>query len=190
MTRVFDFSHFPTLDTDRLHLREMTPADVSALLKHLGNPEVVKYIDMQPIKTPEQAAEWLKLMGDYFSARDGLRWGVVLKQGDVFIGSAGIRGWNREARFAEIAFDLMEAYWGQGYATEVAQALIEFGFGQMNLNRIEADVLGGKESSTHVLEKLGFTREGVLRERLYKGGQYYDVYLYSLLRKDDLTHEA
>lgn len=189
MKRPFDFSHFPILETQRLHLREMTPQDVTALLKHLGNPEVVKYIDVQPIKTREQADEWLKWMGSFFSARDGLRWGVILKADDTFIGSAGIHNWNREARYAEVGYDIAEAYWGHGYATEVVQAIIDFGMDRMHLNRIEADVIDGNTASMRVLEKLGFRREGVLRERVYKQGKYHDVHLFALLRKelDDST---
>lgn len=101
MTRVFDFSHFPALETERLSLREMQAQDVNALLRHFGNPEVVKFIDMQPIKTIEQANEWLQWMGGFFAAKDGLRWGIVLKETGTFIGSCGLHNWNREARYAD-----------------------------------------------------------------------------------------
>lgn len=184
MSQPFDFSHFPTLTTDRLRLREMTLQDVTALLKHLGNPEVVKYIDMQPIKTREQANEWLRWMGSYFSARDGLRWGIIRKTDNMFIGSAGIGGWNREARYAEIGYDIAQPYWGNGYATEVTHAIIQFGVNHMNLNRIEADIVAGNDASMRVLEKLGFQQEGILRERVYKDGEYHNVHLFALLSKD------
>jgi len=190
ISRPFDFSHFPILETKRLNLREITPQDVTALLKHLGNPEVVKYIDMQPIKTREQADEWLKWMGSFFSARDGLRWGVALKQDGTFVGSAGIHNWNREARYAEVGYDLAQPYWGYGYATEVVQAIIEFGINRMYLNRIEADVIEGNDASMRVLEKLGFKQEGVLRERVYKDGKYHNVCLFALLSKDMASNGA
>ncbi|MCA9915760.1 MAG: hypothetical protein KC496_20535 [Anaerolineae bacterium] len=63
MHRVFDFTHFPLLETENIVLREMTPQDVNSLLMHFGNTEVVKFIGMQPIKTIEQANEWLRWMG-------------------------------------------------------------------------------------------------------------------------------
>ncbi len=184
MSRPFDFSHFPIIETPRLYLREMTPADVTALLKHLGNPEVVQYISMQPITTPEQAEEWLKWMGSFFSAKDGMRWGITLKDSGELIGSAGIHGWNREARYAEIGYDIAQQFWGNGYATEVVTAVAEFGFKHMLLNRIEADVVAGNDASMRVLEKLGFVHEGILRERAYKAGKYYDLHLFSLLNKE------
>lgn len=182
--QVFDFTHFPTLETERTILREMTPDDVTALLKHFGNPEVIKFIAMQPIKTIEQANEWLKWMGGVFSRKDGLRWGIALKEDGSFIGSAGIHGWNRESNYAEIGYDIAPAYWGEGLATEVARCLIEFGFTSMKLNRLEADVVKGNIASMKVLQKLGFKQEGILRQRLLKGGKYYDLYLFSLLRCD------
>lgn len=184
MTQVFDFSHFPRLETKRLQLREMTPADVTALLKHFGNPEVVRYIDMQPIRTIEQANEWLKWMGGHFADRDGLRWGIVLKDTETFIGSAGLHKWNRESRYAGIGVDVAPPYWGAGYATEIMSAVVEFGWKQMGLNRIEADIVQGNNASIHILTKLGFKSEGVLRQRLRKGGKYYDVHLFGLLRSD------
>lgn len=182
MGHVFDFSHFPTLETDRLILREMSPSDVNALLRHFGNPEVIKFIDMQPIKTIEQANEWLKWMGGFFAARDGLRWGITLKEANVFIGSCGLHYWNREAHYAEIGCDVVHQYWGHGYGQEAMRSLIEFGWEHMKLNRIEADVVQGNQRSLHVLKKLGFKEEGVLRQRLLKGGKYYDVHFLGLLR--------
>lgn len=190
MTRPFDFSHFPVLETERLHLREMSPEDVTSLLKHLGNPQVVKFIDTQPIKTREQADEWLRWMGSFFSAKDGLRWGVTLKSDGSFIGSAGIHNWNREARYAEIGYDIAQPHWGKGYATEVVEAIIDFGINRMCLNRIEADVIDGNHASMRVLEKLGFQHEGVLRQRVYKNGEYHDVHLFALLSKDLSVDES
>src|SRR5687767_13258292 len=103
--RTFDFTHFPILDTERLSLRQIKPADVNALLKLFGNPEVVKFLEMQPIKSIEQANEWLKWMGGSFAAKDGLRWGITLKDG-TFAGSAGLHHWNKEVHMAEISCDV------------------------------------------------------------------------------------
>jgi len=180
--RVFDFSHFPSLATERLLLREMTPEDVNALLIHFGNAEVVKFINMQPIKTIEQANEWLKWMGGIFAAKDGLRWGIILSNSDTLIGSAGLHHWNREAHYATIGCDIAYPYWGHGYGQEAMRQLIEFGWEQMKLNRIEADIEQGNQRSAHVLKNLGFKKEGVLRQRLLKAGKFYDVHRYSILR--------
>ena len=182
--RVFDFSSFPTLATERLLMREITPEDVNALLVHFGNPEVVKFIGMQPIRTIEQANEWLKWMGGFFAAKDGLRWGITL-QDKTFVGSAGLHRWNREAHYAQIGCDIAYKFWGHGYGQEAMREIIDFGWNQMKLNRIEAEIVDGNKRSVHVMEKLGFQKEGVLRQRLLKGGKFYDVLIYSLLRNED-----
>lgn len=184
MGHVFDFSHFPKLEAERLFLREMQPDDVNALLRHFGNPEVVQFIAMQPIATIEQANEWLKWMGGFFAAQDGLRWGITLKETGVFIGSCGLHSWNREAHYAEIGCDIAHPYWGYGYGREAMRRLIEFGWRQMKLNRIEADVVQGNLRSIKMLQKLGFKQEGTLRQRILKGGKYYDIHIFGLLRSD------
>lgn len=182
---MFDFSHFPQLETERLLLREMQPHDVSSLLRLFGNPEVVRFIEMQPIKTHEQADEWMKWMGGFFSAKDGLRWGIVSHEDmDTLIGSAGLHNWNREAHYAKIGCEIAYSHWSNGYATEVLTKLVEFGWNYMKLNRIEADIIAGNTSSMRVMEKLGFRHEGTLRQRVLKGGKYYDVNIYGLLRCD------
>lgn len=180
----FDFSHFPILETKRLILREMQPEDVNALLKLFGNSAVVQFINMQPIKTIAQANEWLKWMGGFFAAKDGLRWGITLKEDHSFVGSAGLHSWNREAHYAEIGCDIAHPFWGNRYGQETMRELIEFGWQQMKLNRIEADVIQGNTRSIHVLKKLGFKQEGVLRQKILKGGKYYDVHIFGLLRCD------
>ncbi|MEO1289755.1 MAG: GNAT family N-acetyltransferase [Chloroflexota bacterium] len=179
--RVFDFTHFPTLATERLLLRKIQPDDVNSLLKLFGNPEVVRFIEMQPIKSIEQANEWLRWMGGVFSAKDGLRWGVTLED-ETFIGSAGLHRWNREAHYAEIGCDIAHHYWGHGYGQEAMRMLMDFGWNHMNLNRIEASVIKGNARSVHVMEKLGFKHEGTMRQRLLKGGKYYDIHIFGILR--------
>lgn len=180
----FDFAHFPTLETERLLLREIYPEDVTALLKHFGNPEVVKFIGMQPIKTIDQANEWLKWMGGWYAAGDSLRWSIVLKPEPVFVGFAGLNNWNREAHYAQLNCDVASPHWGHGYGPEAMRTIIEFGWDSLKLNRIEAHVVSGNTRSTRVMERLGFRQEGVLRQRLRKGGKYYDVSLFSLLRDE------
>lgn len=180
----FDFSYFPTLTTQRLHLREMTSQDGLAILNHLSNPQVTRKLDMQPLQTLDDALEWLRWMDSFFHSKDGLRWGITLKSDGMLIGSAGLSNWNRDIRFAEIGYDFAQPFWGQGYATEVTQALIHFGFQQMQLNRIEADIVDGNDASIHILEKFGFQHEGMLRERFYKDNIYHHVHLYALLKQD------
>lgn len=180
-----DLPQFPILESDRILLREMQPEDVNHLIKQFGNSEVIKFIGMQPIKSIEQANEWLRWMGGYFQAKDGLRWSATLKDYEqTFVGSGGIYHWNREANHAEISCDILHPYWNNGYGTETMRTLIAFGWEHMKLNRIEVNVINGNQHTRHFLEKLGFKSEGVLRQRILKGGKYYDVHIFGLLRHE------
>lgn len=182
--RVFDFAHFPTLETSRLILREISPDDVTSLLMHFGNSEVIKFIEKKPIKTIQQANEWLRWMGGFFAAKEGLRWSITTKDEGTFLGLGGLHRWNREIHCAQIGCDLLPTHLGHAYGQEAMQKIIEFGWNYMKLNRIEADVVQGNLRSDHVLNKLGFRKEGVLRQRILKGGKYYDVHIYGLLQCD------
>ncbi len=179
---MFDFSEFPTLETERCLLREMTQNHAPAILKHLGNPKVKQYLNMNLFQDIEDAKRWIDWMNRYFSEQDGLRWGITLKSSGEFMGSVGLHGWNRWVRFAEVGYDLAEAFWGQGYATEVTRRVIQFGWEAMNLQRIEADVVSGNDGSIRVLEKLGFQYEGTRRQRVLLGDTYHDELLYALLK--------
>ena len=181
---LFDFETFPVLETARLVLRELTHDDAPEVKQHLGDPDVTRFMDRLSMATLDDARAWIDWMASFFAEKSGLRWGVTLKTGGRLIGSAGMHNWDRAVRFAEVGYDFARPYWGQGYATEAARALIVFGFERMNLNRIEADLWKDNEASIRVLQKLGFTHEGTWRERAFKGGVYYDVLQFSLLRRE------
>ena len=114
-----------------------------------------------------------------------MRWAVTLKEDtERLIGTAGFNVWHTWNNSAEIGYDLARAHWGRGLMVEALEPIIDFGFTRMALNRIEADATVGNHASSRVLEKLGFHREGLLRQRGYWKGSYHDVWLYSLLTND------
>jgi [ribosomal protein S5]-alanine N-acetyltransferase len=180
----FDQTPLPNVETPRLLVRDMRLEDVTALLRHFGNKEVVQFVLTQPIKSWEQANEWLRWMGGYFNDAEAQRRTFALKDQDAFIGCGGLYGWNREGNFARIGFHILPEFRNEGYATEAATALMEWAWRAMKLNRLEAEIVQGNLIHQRVLEKLGFQREGTLRQRLLRGGKYYDVFLYGLLRCD------
>lgn len=183
---MFDFGAMPRLETERLVLREIRPVqDLAALDDLFSDPEVARYTDTGPFESPEEAEEVMGWIGEIFAKRHGMRWALVLKSDeDAMIGTAGFNQWNRWNNSAEIAYDLQQALWGEGLMPEALAPMLRFGFEEMGLNRIEADVTVGNEASARVLEKLGFHQEGTLRQRGFWKGQYHDLALFSLLRED------
>ncbi len=89
-----------------------------------------------------------------------------------------------DSHCAEIGYSLARDVWNRGYATEALGALLRFSFEELRLNRVEAMHDPRNPASGRVMEKCGMTREGLLRGRVYSKGQYRDVYLFAILRKD------
>lgn len=186
MSDEFDFDSVPTLQTDRLTLRRVrSDSDLAALYDLFADPDVARYTDTGPFTALSEAVEVMTWIDDIFTRRQGMRWALTLKHDeDTLIGTAGYNWWHHANSSSEVGYDLARRYWNQGLMTEALRAVLAFGFDQMALNRIEAEVTVGNESSIRVLAKLGFQREGLLRQRGFWKGAYHDVWLYSLLRGD------
>jgi RimJ/RimL family protein N-acetyltransferase len=102
----------------------------------------------------------------------------------MFIGWCGLSRWNPDHRSAALTYCLDAAAWGQGYATEAAGTLLQWAFDTLDLNRVQAEADTRNVASARVLEKLGFVREGTLREDCVVNGEVSDSWVYGLLRKE------
>ena len=159
--RAAAFPRFPELQTPRLWLREVTLADAEWYLEHFSRPEVVRG---QGFAAPADIAvatdELCWYFVDLFAERSGFRWGITLRDRRDLIGSIGFYKWV-DAQ-AEVGYDLDPAWWGKGIMTEALTAALDFAFGPMQLQRVEALVLVTNDRSARVLERAGFTREALL----------------------------
>lgn len=189
MTEVFDFEAIPTFETDRLVIRQVRPdRDLDALHELFANPSVAEYTDTGPFRSRHEAIEVMEWIGGIFDRKEGMRWAIAQRDDvDLLVGTAGFNTWTRWNSSAEIGYDLAESCWGQGLMVEALRPILDFGFARMALNRIEADVTIGNFASVRVLEKLGFQREGLLRQRGFWKDSYHDLWLYSLLASDAVT---
>ena len=116
-----------------------------------------------------------------------IEWGVTLQGGDdTVLGIFGYANWSQIHRRAEIGYCLRRDYWRQGIGLEALSAIIAFGFQAMDLNRIHACPWVENVASVRLLEKLGFRREGVLRDEYWEEGAFHDEALYALLRREYL----
>lgn len=182
---MYDFQYFPTLRTERLQLDAITDGDVPALYEEFSDPEVTRYEDVETFTSQDDAARMLRFIRDRFDQRAGLRWAIRWREGPrTLMGTCGYNTWARNSFTGSIGYDLRRDMWNRGVITEAVRAIVDFGFREMGLNRIEADMMTGNAASARVLEKLGFTEEGVLRQRgVWKGG-FHDLRLFSLLRQE------
>lgn len=109
-----------------------------------------------------------------------------MKGEEGIIGTIGYNNFAENYR-ANIGYDLQSTYWNKGYMTEAAEKVISFGFNHLNINRIEAEVMLGNFSSEQLLYKLGFTKEGCLRDWMYWDNRHFDMLMFSLLKREWLS---
>ena len=179
----FDFREFPTLETDRLILRQMRLSDAEDVLIFRGD-EYVQRFNSAPLKTVAEARDFIAEGLAGFYQKKSIPWGVTLRGEDRVIGGFGFNWWDTYHRRAEVGYDLARAHWGKGYATEALRAICRFGFEQMDLNRIETETLLDNTESVRLLERLGFTHEGTRRGYSweYLDKAFHDGGVFGLLR--------
>lgn len=183
MGTIFDFEVFPRIETPRLILRELRREDADAVFRIFSDQEVMKYMNMDMFTSIEDAQALIERQRHRFEQKERFRWGIALKESDTIIGTGGYVAWNQMWYNAELGYDLARSYWGQGIMTEAVQAMIQFGFERMGLNRIEAEVLPANSASIRLLLKLGFQEEGVLHERSFWRGAFHDLVMFALLKE-------
>ncbi len=148
------------LETKRLLLRHLIEEDLSNLFAFYSDPEVVKYIPDAPRTYQETREELEWFMNGHPKFPELGLWGTIHKETGQFIGRCGLLPWTiDENHEVEVAFALSKAYWGQGLATEVAQALVHYGFEHLKLSRLICVIDHDNEASIRVATKLGMTFE-------------------------------
>jgi RimJ/RimL family protein N-acetyltransferase len=174
----------PTIPAARLRLRRLGEGDVAALFEVFSHPQVMRYWSRPPYESEDDARILLESIER--GARDGtlLQWGIARASDDRVIGTCTLAGICHENGRAEVGFALGRPHWGQRYANEALVALLDHAFGALRLHRIEADVDPRNTPSLRTLERLGFVREGYLRQRWAVGGERQDSVLLGLLASD------
>ncbi len=178
------FNDLETLYTDRLILRKMTHEDAEDIFRYLSDPEVIRYSIGEPHKDLDNSIAYIdSVLTAYENNYAGL-WCIVPKDTNRVIGTCGIEIWFKEHQRAEIGYSLSQDNWGNGYMTEALHAIVQFGFEKMDLNRIEAFCHVDNAPSLRVLEKIGLRQEGMLRQHTFSRDQFFDVFVYGILREE------
>lgn len=106
-----------------------------------------------------------------------------MKRHGNIIGTLGFNNFTKRHR-ANIGYDLQADFWTQGFMTEALKTVIEYGFNELNINRIEAEVMPGNVASEKVLSKIGFKNEGLQRQWIYWNDRHYDMNMFSILHSE------
>jgi [ribosomal protein S5]-alanine N-acetyltransferase len=174
----------PTLETPRLRLRQVRAGDDARLLAIFGDPEAMRYWSSEPFDGPAAATAYRLGIERGLRDRTLFQWGIATRADDRLAGTVTVYGWNPAHRRAELGYMLDRHEWGQGLAREAVHAVLAFAFGPMQIHRMEADVDPENEASMRLLERLGFSREGYLRERWFTYGAWRDSVVFGLLARD------
>jgi ribosomal-protein-alanine N-acetyltransferase len=169
---------FPSLDASRISLRMIHDADAPVIFQLYSDPGVMLQRGEPVFEKMEQAEKLIFYWRKLFAQEEGLRWGIIWKENNQLIGSAGFKKIFHQHRRADLGYELDPAYWNKGIMTEAVKLITEYGLEKMNLHSIEANITPGHLASKRILEKNGFEQEAHYRENFYYKG-WWDSAIYS-----------
>jgi ribosomal-protein-alanine N-acetyltransferase len=178
---------FPVLHSDRLCFEALIATDKDALFHIFSDPKVIEHYDVECFK---DVCEAIRLI-EYFTARytsgTGIRWAIRNKDTREFLGSCGYTHWNEYDHSAVVSYELAAKHWGKGYGNEAIARITDYIFDDdfdFYVNRVEALILPSNVPSEKVATKNGFRFEGTLRGKCFWNGDFHDMNMFSLIRKD------
>jgi ribosomal-protein-alanine N-acetyltransferase len=174
----------PTLTTERLVLRPFAIEDAPAVQRLAGAREVAESTLLIPHPYPEGAAdEWIR--GHDEQSVNHI-FAIARRDGGEVMGAIGLH-LERAHERAEIGYWIGVPYWGNGYVTEAAAAVVGYAFEHLGVHRVFAYHFARNPASGRVLAKIGMRPEGTMRQHLVKWGERVDVHYYGILREDWLN---
>jgi [ribosomal protein S5]-alanine N-acetyltransferase len=172
------------LQTERLVVRLARHSDLPALLDINGDEQITRHLPYDTWRDMADAQAWFDRATARHQAGDGRQFVIALRDTGQVIGACLLFRYDQANGRAEIGYLLGRRWWGAGYAQEATAALIRYAFEELGLRRVEADIDPRNLDSARLLERLGFSPEGVLRQRWNVKGRTSDAAIYGLLREE------
>jgi RimJ/RimL family protein N-acetyltransferase len=183
VVRMPTFSHV-TLQTNRLRLRPLGPTDAPAVLRMFTNTKFMEFVASPLFGSIDEANALVARDMAAMASGERLRLGIERVEDGVLIGNCTLFKLDEESRKAEISYGLLGSALGKGYMHEALTALLTYGFSTLNLNRVHAEVDPKNVKSVASLERIGFSKEGVLRESCIFKSVVSDTAVYGLLQNE------
>lgn len=175
---------FPTIQTQRLILRSLTIEDAPEVQKLAGDRDIAATTLSIPHPYENGMAEaWIETHPEAYEKGVGITWAITLRDNGIFCGTIGLLI-NQEHNKAELGYWVGKPYWGKGYCTEAANAIVQYGFETLGLHRIHAAHFARNLASGRVMQKIGMRLEGCKRQHILKWGKFEDLVLYGILKSD------
>ena len=173
----------PFIIGENLYLRPLEEADAPVYVRWLNDPEVSRYLEMGQF--PLNLMREQDYIRNLYADQSNMNLGIVLKDDDRHIGSAGLHRIHPANRSATFGIFIGEKdCWEKGYGTEAVRLMLRHGFQTLNLNRVHLRAFEFNVRAVRTYEKAGFVQEGVLRQEHYAEGSYHNVILMGILRED------
>ena len=174
----------PTLHTERLVLRPFTLADAADVQRLAGDRAIASTTGNIPHPYEDgMAEEWIGTHQESFESGQAVTFAIVRAQDDTLMGAISLVI-GQQHRHAELGYWVGKPHWGNGYCTEAAQAVIDYGFRVLDLHRIYARHVARNPASGRVMVKTGMQYEGCMRQHVLKWDLYEDLKIYGILRSE------
>lgn len=174
----------PVIESARLVVRRVDPADLPDLLHTNRDAEVTRFLPYAAWQSAADGQAWFERMAGIQATGTAHQFVVVHKGSGEVIGTCLLFRHDAASARAELGYVLGRAHWGHGFMAEALEALLDCAFGPLGLRRIEAEIDPRNTASLRLIARLGFTREGLLRQRWIAKGEAVDVVIHGLLRDE------
>ncbi len=181
----FSFLPFKNLASDRLLLRQITPADVNEIFALRSNTDVMKYVARPLCKNLDEAMALINMIEQKLRTNEGINWAITIKGSNTLIGFIGHYRIKWEHYRSEIGYMVSPEFQGKGIISEAVKLIVDYGFNEMKMHSLEAVIDPDNIASARVLEKNGFIKEAHFKQNEFFDGKFIDTVVYSLLKKQD-----
>lgn len=180
------FAEFPLLSSDNLVLKKIEDEHLQEVFAIYDNEKVFEYCGIIPKHNIQTVGKMIGHFDRDYQKKNRVKWGIFQKShSDTLVGIIEAMDFNQKVNMVTIGYFFAEDYWGKGLATNAVKILVKFLFEEVNINRIQAEVMPLNEASKKVLLKNGFLKEGFIRQAtLWSGKGVVDVEIYSILQEE------
>lgn len=178
------FKDFPVFQTERLILRDIRLTDAKEIQSIRSNDLIMQHMDSKCHDNIEQSEDFISRNQQTYSHENGIFWALVEKDSGAFLGDFSFWKIDKTNSRAEIGYTLKPEYWSKGFMKEAMDALLKFGFRDLNLHSFEANINPENVQSRKLLKRTGFKKEAYFRENYYFNGRFLDSEIYCLLERD------
>ncbi|MEK4509005.1 GNAT family N-acetyltransferase [Paenibacillus sp. FSL K6-2524] len=180
------FEQFPILTSEHFVLKKIEELHLDEVFEIYNNDKVFEYCGIIPKHNKDTVKNMIGHFARDYNKKSRVKWGIFsIAEPNRLLGIIEAVDFNQKVNVVTIGYFLVEANWGQGIATEAVKILLDFLFMDVNVNRIQAEVMPQNETSKKVLLKNGFIKEGALRQAtLWAGKGIIDIEIYSILKED------